>query len=517
MKSTAKKLMSLLLVCLMVFSVMPMAFAAEGKASQEAYPELTVKGFGASSVKIYYEDDPEQRSLFYPFDEERLTENLDKVGEYILDAVKNGEANILRSVIYDYFMDTFGMLAYKPDGSMMDGVVSETPGLRKKSEGIYEFYYDCRESPVVSAHQLQTAIDQLFAETGSEKIELVGSSFGANIVTAYMNEYPQNLHKIDTVLICAPSVGGMEFLGELLSGNFDVSAIGLCDLIERLSGEGIIPDFLYLLEAAGILDVFLQALAVPVLRKAVYEGVVDVARDMLATLPTLCVCIPDKYFIPAMEFLYGENYKDPNHTYAKVISKMEYYHYNVANRATEIYLDAEKNNEGLNMAIVCKFGVAAIPLTSGENIMDDGLVTLPVSSFGATCVNYGEKFPADYVQQKYTDYNFMCPEWNIDASTCAFPFRTWFIKGLGHGKKIADYNAFIREITTNDTDVFTDPNRPQYMTVSAENPQMLEPLVAVEEEKTFFEKLYDILKWLMNIPKMIFEKLLNGKDISIIK
>ena len=131
MKSTAKKTISFLLVCLMALSVMPLALVAEAE-KEEKYPELTVKGFGASSVKIYYEDDPEQKSLFYPFDTDRLMSNVEKIDEYIFDAVKNAEPNVLRSVIYDYCMETFGMLAFKPDGSNMDGVVNEEPGLRKK-------------------------------------------------------------------------------------------------------------------------------------------------------------------------------------------------------------------------------------------------------------------------------------------------------------------------------------------------------------------------------------------------
>lgn len=519
MKNTSKKILSFFLACLMLLSVMPMALAAAVE-SEEIYPELTVKGFGASCVKMYYEDDPEQKSLFYPFDEERLMANVEKIDEYALDAIKNMEPNILRSVIYDYCMETFGMLAYTPDGKNMEGVVNEEPGLRKKKKGIYEFYYDCRQSPADSAHLLQVAIDELFEETGAEKIELVGSSFGANIVTAYMYEYPENLHKIDTILLCAPSVGGMDFLGELFSGTFDVDARGLCDYIERLAEDESLSEFLYILEETGILSVLLKAMAVPVLEKAVYEGVVDVARDLLATMPTLCVCIPDEYFIPAMKFLYGDNYKDPSHTYAQTIAKMEYYHYNVANNATQIYLDAEANNEGLNMAVVCKFGLPAVPLTSEGTAMDDGLVTTAVSSFGATCANYNEKFDDDYVQQKYTDYNFMCPEWNIDASTCAFPFRTWFIKGLGHGKKISDYNVFIREITTYDTDVFTDPNRPQFLKVRDDDPQMLEPIVAVEEEPedlTFFQMLLAFFRKLLIIPKKIIESITKDVDFSIIK
>jgi hypothetical protein len=115
---------------------------------------------------------------------------------------------------------------------------------------------------------------------------------------------------------------------------------------------------------------------------------------------------------------------------------MSHYHYDVANKAVEIYTESVENNDML-ISIITKFGSPAIPLTSGETIMDDSLVTVPVSSFGATCVNYGEQLPADYVQQRYTEYNFMCPEWNIDASTGVFPFNTWYIKGLGHSKKNA--------------------------------------------------------------------------------
>ncbi len=514
MKNKALKILSLVLACLMAFSVFPVAFAADAAETEENYPELTVKGFGASCVNIYYEDDPEKKSLFYPFDMDRLKKNLENIDQYLVSAIKNKEANMVSSIIYDYFMDCFGMLAYKPDGSMMDGVTSEEPGLRKKSDGVYEFYYDCREAPSVSSDYLHEAIEQLFAETGAEKIELIGSSFGANIVTAYMYEYDEYLDRIDTVLLCAPSVGGMHFIGELLSGNFDISAIGLCDLLDRLVEADVIPDFLYILEAVGVLDVLLGAFFVPVLEEAVYDAAVRITRDLLATLPTVWVTVPDEYFEEAMEFVYGKDYKDPNHTYARVIKEMTYYHNEIANNAAEIYLKAEENHPELNMAVVCKFGVAAIPLTSGENIMDDGLVTLPVSSFGATCTTYDAKLPANYKQKNYPEYNFMCPEWNIDASTCAFPFRTWFIKGLGHGKKIGDYNAFIREITRYDTDVFTDPNRPQYLKVSEENDQMLEPLTADETPKSFYKIVVDFFKKMLNFVKIILTRILGEKFLE---
>ena len=115
------------------------------------------------------------------------------------------------------------------------------------------------------------------------------------------------MKKIDTVLLRAPSVGGINFIGELFSGNFNVNSTGLCDFINDNAEAPVLTDFLYLMDEAGILKPLLDCYAEPVLKQAVYMGVADAAKDLLATLPTIWVCIPDEYFIPAMKFLYGEN------------------------------------------------------------------------------------------------------------------------------------------------------------------------------------------------------------------
>lgn len=520
MRSTAKKIISLMLACIIVFSVMSVSFsvsAAErpvvtGRGeTYNHYPEVRVKGFGASSVKIYYEDDPEQKSLFYPFDKDRFIDNLSNIGSYMLKSIKNGQPNLLRTVIYSYIMDTLGMLALNPDGSNMDGVTTEPMGLRYKGDGKYELYYDCRMSPADLADYLNEGIEQVFEETDAEKIELVGSSFGANVVTAYMHEYKDQLYRVDTVLLRAPSTGGMNFLGELFSGNFNVSPIGLCDFVDDLAEGPIFSDFLYLMEEAGILKLFLDCLAEPVLRVAIYSGIADAARDLLSTLPTMWVCIPDECFIPAMEFLYGENYADPNHEYAELIAKVTYYHNEIANKATEIYLDAEENNEDLKVAIIAKFGQAAIPLTEGPNTMDDGLVSLPVTSSGATCTKYGERFSDDYKQQRYPEYNFMSPEWNIDASTCAFPFRTWFIKNVGHSTSPGEYENLSKEIIHDDIDVFTYENRPQFLSYDEESGALEALKAPEEEEETFYDKIFAVFRKLFLLPKTIFDKLFGRK------
>lgn len=516
MKKTLKRIVSLFLVCLMVFSAVPAFFAAaesenvtftgpDGETYNH-YPQVCVAGFGVSCVNIYYEDDPEQKPLFWPFDTDRFINNLANIDDYIVKSIKDKEPDVLHTIIYNYLMDCFGMLALNPDGSMMEGVTTEPVGLRYAGDGKYDFYFDSRVSPLDSADILYECIQQLREETGAEKIELVGSSHGANVVTAYMYSYPEELKYVDTVLMRVPSVGGVNFVGELFSGNFTINPKALCDLIDRLSSNKLIPDFLYLMEEAGILEIFLEALVIPVFRDAVYEAVVDVARDFVATLPTAWVCIPDEYFLPSLEFIYGPDYDDPSQPYAQLIADMKYYHYNVANRAEEIFAEAMKENEDLHVAFITKYGTAGIPLTTGDNVMEDGFVTIPVSSFGATCANYGEKLPADYVQQKYTDYDLISPEWNIDASTGVAPFTTWYLKGIEHSATDnVDYLRLNDEILYKNLNIYSDPEFPQYLTVSEDAPEKLEPLVVKEKKETFYDKIYAVFKKFASFARKIFD------------
>jgi hypothetical protein len=105
----------------------------------------------------------------------------------------------------------------------------------------------------------------------------------------------------------------------------------------------------------------------------------------------------------------------------------------------------------------------------------------------------------------------MSPEWNIDASTCAFPFRTWFVKGMSHTENTGDYNSFSNDIIYNDLDVFSDPNRPQFLKTSDDGADKLVPITAPEEkEETAYEKFFAILRMIVLFPKTIFEKLFGG-------
>ncbi len=495
-----KKVLCLALTLLMLFSCCSTAFAAETYAH---LPQVYVTGF--QSANIYYEDDPEKKPLFAPIDTERILGNLNNIDEYLVSSIKNREPDLLYTCVYSFLWDSFGMLAMGPDGSNSEGVVVEPTVLTHTGDGRYEFLYDSRKNPLDIVPELRNYIELVKAETGSDKIELVGSSYGVAVVTTYLSVYENDLDDIDSVLLCVPSVGGISFFGELLSGNFNVDYISLQNFLLGLVNINN-NTLLGILNSTGVFDLLFAALAVPALRVAVFDAVLDIGRDLIATVPAIWVTVQDQHFVPAMKTMYGENWESPDHKYAQLISTAKLYHENVMLKAEDILLKA---SEKVHLAVICKYGKAPIPLSNDAVHMEDGLATLEISSFGATCALYGETLGSKYTQAKYTDYSFIDINNQIDASTCLFPFTTWFLKGLEHSQKNEDYWQLINEIVYRDLTVFSDEKLPQFMQVSEDDAERLIPLVEEKQYSNFIVKFFEMLltpvRFIFNIIKSLFK------------
>ncbi len=505
MKKIIKKLTAIVLSCLIAFSVLPVAFAANGtdkptmpSGKGDTYnhlPQVYVLGFG--STNIYYENDPEKKPLLAPIDTDRLLGNLKNIDNYLISAIKNKQPDLLRSCLYSFFDESFGMLKIMPDGiSSVPGVAAEPTVLAYEGYGKYTFYYDSRLNPLDIVASLDEYISQVLEDSGAEKVELVGTSYGSNVVATYLHEYQSKLDRVDSVLLCVPSTLGIDFFGELLSGEINVDPDAFEDFIADLLENAVIGDYLKILNKMGILDLLVDAMVVPVFREAVFDAFLDIARNILATIPALWATVSDKYFYSSLENMFGENYRDPSHEYAATIEKVIDYHETIKVNAEDIILEAKAENEHLKPAVICKYGSPAIPLSKEGDLMSDGLATLEVSSFGATCVRFGKQLPADYTQAQYPEYNFISVNRNIDASTSILPFSTWIIKGLVHKQKNEDYWKLIDEIIYRDLDVFTDPEIPQFLQVSDEDVERLIPLAEeeFEGETTVFCDILNILK-----------------------
>ena len=484
-----KKIISFILCAVIVFGCFGSIFAYAAK-DYDHYPQVFVCGIG--SRVVYYKDDPEKKSIFYPLNTDILLGNLKKFPSYTVDSIKNGDPKILYNCLYNWFADSFEDAALEADGFTSKPNTAVDPcGLNYDGKGKYTFCYDSRLDPVDVAKQLHEYIKQVQKHSGSKKFELVGSSYGTSVVTAYLNEYKSYRKHIDSVVLCVPSLKGVDLVGELFAGNLTIDPETLRQYISLAVGNEDVDLVINILKKSGMWDLILKCALEPALEAALMDVLAAVLRDVIGTCPMFWSFVQDEYFYDALENVYGKDYKSPDHEYATLISRITYYHENIMNKAEKILKDAAKT--GIHVNVICKYGRPAVPMSEHGNFRSDGVVSLEAASLGATCSLRDERLPEDYKQKKYKKYNLISADGYIDASTCAFPLNTWIIKGLEHSEKSEDYYKLIDTVAYDNLDIFSNKYFPQFLQVSPNNSKKLIPLLPVEENDTETTIIADVV------------------------
>lgn len=490
-----KKCISLVLVAVMLTLCGISTVAAEDEYSH--LPKIYVDGIGSRAV--YMADDPEKTPVFFPMNSDLLMENLGNFGEYIKDSAKNLDPDIIYNLAYNLMWDTCGGAVLDTDGisPKFNSTIDPCP-LDYRGNGEYRFSYDSRLDPVDIAHQLYEYIGLVQDHSGSEKVELVASSYGTASLVACLKVHPDILDYADSVVLCVPTVGGMEFVGELFSGKVNTDALILKDYLGNMAGSEELSLFLSILYDTGTLDFLVEDALEPAIRGALLRAAKDIVHDIFATFPSMWSYVQDENFYEALEYLYGENYADPDHEYAGLIARVTYYHEEVMMKTDEIF--ASLDEKGVHTAILVKYNKPLIPLTEKSNLMSDDLVTVEKASFGAVSSRYGETLPEDYKQQLHTEYDMISPDRCIDASTGAYPFTTWYIRDLDHGTRTDGYMELMDAVTYNNLDVYTDARYPQFL-VLGEDGQSVVPFTEYEpeQEMSFVEKCIALIKRLFVI------------------
>jgi hypothetical protein len=277
----------------------------------------------------------------------------------------------------------------------------------------------------------------------------------------------------------------------------------LKDYLSPMLGNDDVSLLLSVLLQTGTLDFIIEEGLEPAIEAALLDAAKDIIHDIFATFPSMWSYVQHDTFYAALEYLYGENYADPNHEYAGLINRVITYHEEVMMKTDEIFDSLNKKN--IHTGLMVKYDKPHIPLSKESNLMSDNLVTVRDASFGATSCNYGDTLPADYQQQLHTDYNMISPDRCIDASTGAYPFTTWYIKGLEHGTRPSSYITVMDAIIYGNLNINTDENYPQFMIYNAED-ESITPFKEYTPEKkpTFIEECIALVKRLIEI---IIEKI----------
>ncbi len=474
MKKITRISVSILLVLATVFSLAAPTFAAAGKCDCGEEPVIYVAALG--SATLYKDAGTEDEQVVFRPETEAYVK---MVGSLIIPIVK-----LLADGDYDSFGDSlvssvygvFGSLANAENGLSTADITTKQELPADPTHGLdysYYFGYDFRADPLTVADDLNAYVEHVKELTGHDKVRFKASSMGGVMAMAYFSKYGHD--DIKSVIFQNCPIKGTAVAGALFCGEVEINPTALyryASTAITTMVPGVGGDILtVLVEALNFFGVF-EALTdfagglVEKLVDKVYEGA------LIPIFKSNCGIwsfVPDEYYEDAKKFMLGDN---PN---AELVARIDAYHYGVQQKADEILNGLIA--DGVPVMIVSATNVQRTPLVTAWRNDSDGTVDTMYSSVGATVADHAETLPADYKQNDTScAHDHISPDGRIDASTCALPEQTWFVKDMMHCTTHEGHQALYRWFQENDDSiqtVYSNADYPQFLQNDIENNKLV--------------------------------------------
>ena len=191
-------------------------------------------------------------------------------------------------------------------------------------------------------------------------------------------------------------------------------------------------------------------------------------------------------------------FKDKKEEYKNLISLNDKYHYEVQSNVKKLF-DRIIDNGG-NFAVVSKYNIPITPIMTECDFQSDAVIDTRFTSYGATCAKLNSSLGDEYVQAKYPEINYISPDRVIDASTCLYPDKTWFVRDMVHsdiGNDMLYFFDFIFNSKQQPT-IFITQKYPQFMKYDRQS-EMITPL------ESTLTPAYNIGSW----RKIIFDLIIH--------
>lgn len=456
-----KKLLAVFLSLIMMLTLISPAFAAEEKCDCGFNPVIYVAALGSATVYENPGTDAE-KALFRPETMPLVTEAVSKILPTI-PSLMAGNFDSFGDALIGFVNSAFGALALDGDGNSRENVYAPEEYPESSDHGIeHSFYfgYDFRLDPYTHADRLHETIQMMKELTGHDKVQLKASSMGGVVTMAYIERY--GTEDIETIIFQNCPIKGTAVAGELYCRKFEINKDALLnyalDAIPSLE-QDFLQGFLYglatALDDAGVWT-FLVSIA-----DVIVENLLDRVYDealipIFGTLPGIWSFVPDEYYEEAKTVMLDET------TQAGLIEKLDAYHYNVQNKAEELLQEANKNTK---IYIVAGYDIQRTPLVTAYMNTSDGTVDTKYASVGAITADIRSTLPEGYTQQVNDGHNHISPDFCIDASTCALPEQTWFVKDMLHCTTHDGHDKLYELMLTSEEQFYVDSYEeyPQFM------------------------------------------------------
>ncbi len=508
-----KKALSVILAIIIIsIGILPCYAESTGCTCGEP-PIIYVAALG--SAGIYADKGTEsEKKLFRPETDDILSDFSPLVGA-AAELIMDGDYQAFGDVLILCVNDAFGLLALDKDGNTRPNVTADESHPERNNhtlEDSFYFGYDFRIDPVENAKKLKAYIEEVKEITNHDTVRFRASSMGGVVTLAYIRLY--GTKDIETIILQNCPLQGTAVAGELFNGKVYIDkdalvryADGALPSLDSNALGGILHTLIEMLDAGGV-----------------FAGLVGIADDLVlnlkdrvfdealipifATMPGIWSFVPHEYYETGKAFM--KLSEDEN---ALLLDKLDFYHYEVQEKAGALLKQAQA--EGTNIYIVAGYNMQRTPLVEAYKNNSDGTVDTCYASVGGTCADIGEFLPEDYKQANYPETRYISPDRVIDASTCALPENTWFIKDMLHSTTHSGHHTFYKALFNSDKQLTVHDMKeyPQFMQndtvnetfykVTKQGSDIAEAIKDVQNQggflnfmkllTTFFEKLWDFM------------------------
>lgn len=477
-----KKLISLLLAVIMVFTVMMPASAASISGWGSQIPVVEISGDGealydAEGNQIFKTTDILSGIIGGDENEEEGDNNalieavVNVLQPFLFEGIAQDKWDNYYDNLYKEMSDLFSASLLNKDGTAPEGtglsesrkqeVAANLEYDHKSGKGYYaeldyKFYYDWRLDPWEVADLFHAHVEKVKETTGSDKVAIIAKCLGTNVVLAYVAKYGTD--SIYGLGFDGGTVNGMEPISEAISGKFKVDGDAItrtlidCNVYNVFNVDEFIIQTVDLVTASGLLDTVVGVTKEYIYYKVV-EGVTSaLARSTVMTWPGYWAAVAAEDYDTAIKYVFGEEGDEKRTEYAGLIAKLNNYDKEVRQRIPELLMQVK--NSGANVAFIAKYGCQMIPTCESANLVADQFVSVKRASFGATTSTVYDTLSDEYIQSVGSKY--ISPDKQIDASTCLFPDYTWFIKGNKHSNWSWWETDLLYTVTTADRQLSID-------------------------------------------------------------
>ena len=372
-------------------------------------------------------------------------------------------------------------------------------------DNVYVFTYDWRIDPVENARDLNEFIQTVKANSRKEKVSIISEGFGSTVALAYLGDcYEDATADIDNFVTVNSAAMGTSLIGDIYTGRlmrqYNELQNATSAFIRYTNDFSDNPVTWFATWLTNYIlnknwetqDLIAQCITMMGhITDPLYDNYL---REMLKNFTGLWAMVPLEYYEEAMDFMFMSDDSSDGDFNSDFLERVELYK-GFQDSSADILNKAK--SEGINVNIVSSWDLQLIPIGDnkasdeelfGLSAQSDGLIdtyyssfgcyTIPLNDVGAAAANLSQRNrdgECENHDHMYGVYDKLNPEGSLaaicnylDASTCALPDNTWFIRNMKHGTFNKDSNSmdFLVYLTTTERtfDVYSaDGNYQQFM------------------------------------------------------